>query len=82
MNPDPFGFNLSEVEQYHKAVLIAVDALLQQEMLRVMSPSTTGEARIHGAGRMDALNDVLVELQDRRARALKTNVDQTSSPDS
>ena len=51
MNPDPFGFNLSEVEQYHKAVLIAVDALLQQEMLRVMSPSTTGSVDAGFAGR-------------------------------
>lgn len=80
MNANPFGFISTDVEQYHKAVLVVVDAMLQQEMLKVMSPGTVGEARIHGAGRMDALNDILVELQDKRTNALKTNVDQTSPP--
>lgn len=76
---DPFGYTSTDVENFHKAVLVAVDAMLQQEMLKVMSPGTTGEARIHSAGRMDALNDVLVELQDKRTNALKAKVDQSGS---
>lgn len=64
-----------------KAVLIVIDASLQFELARVMSVSTTGEARAHSAGRLDALNDMLVELQHRRDMAVSgTNTSQTNPP--
>ena len=76
---DPFSRQSIDVEEYHKAVLVLIDSALQQEMLKVMSPATTGEARIHSAGRMDALNDMLVEIQDKRTSALKSKEDQSNS---
>ena len=64
-----------------KSVLIVIDMSLQIELSRVMSASTTGEARAHSAGRLDALNDMLVELQSRRQAATAgTNTAQTKSP--
>jgi hypothetical protein len=65
-------------EELFKAILIVIDYSLQIEMARVMSASTIGEARAHSAGRMDALNEILVHLQDRRDTALKTKTGQTS----
>lgn len=64
-----------------KSVLIVIDASLQIELSKVMSPSTTGEARTHSAGRLDALNDMLVELQNRRQAAISgTKASQTNPP--
>lgn len=64
-----------------KAVLVVIDMSLQFELARVMSASTTGEARAHSAGRLDALNDMLVELQHRRDMAVSgTNTAQTKPP--
>jgi hypothetical protein len=64
-----------------KAVLVVIDMSLQIEMSRVMSAGTTGEARIHSAGRLDALNDILVELQSRRDVAISApNTAQTNPP--
>lgn len=64
-----------------KAVLVVIDMSLQIEMSRVMSASTVGEARIHSAGRLDALNDILVELQSRRDAATSgTNAAQSNPP--
>jgi hypothetical protein len=60
-----------------KAILVVIDEGLQIEMSRVMAASTTGEARTHSAGRMDAFNDMLVHLQDRRDAGLKSNSAQT-----
>jgi hypothetical protein len=60
-----------------KAVLVLIDQGLQIEMSRVMSSNTTGEARVHSAGRLDALNDMLVHLQDKRDSSLKPNAGQT-----
>ena len=77
---DPFSRASIDIDEYHKAVLVLIDTALQQEMFKVMSPSTTGEARIHSAGRMDALNDMLVEIQDKRTNALKSKVDQSGPP--
>lgn len=63
-----------------KAVLVVIDEGLQIEMSKVMAASTTGEARTHSAGRMDAFNDMLVHLQDRRDAGLKSNSAQTEQP--
>jgi len=64
-----------------KAVLVVIDVSLQFELARVMSAGTTGEARAHSAGRLDALNDMLVELQTRRDAAISgTNATQTKPP--
>lgn len=61
-----------------KAVLIVIDTALQFELGRVMSAGTVGEARTHSAGRLEALNDMLVELQNRRQEAMSgTNASQT-----
>jgi hypothetical protein len=73
-----FGATDPNSEELFKAVLIVIDYSLQIEMGKVMSASTLGESRVHSAGRMDALNEILVHLQDRRDEALKTKTGQTS----
>ena len=72
-----FGATDPNSAELFKAVLIVVDYALQLEMAKVMSPSTIGEARTHSAGRLDALNEILVHLQDRRDAALKPKTGQT-----
>jgi len=73
-----FGATDPNATELFKAVLIVIDYALQIEMAKVMAPSTTGEARTHSAGRLDALNEMLVHLQDRRDAALKPKTGQTS----
>ena len=64
-----------------KAILVVIDMSLQIEMSRVMAASSVGEVRIHSAGRLDALNDILVELQSRRDVAISgTNAAQSNPP--
>lgn len=72
-----FGATDPNSVELFKAVLIVIDYALQIEMAKVMAPSTAGEARVHSAGRLDALNEMLVHLQDRRDSALKTKTGQT-----
>ena len=74
------GFAQRDVpsEELFKSVLFVIDQMLQLEMGTVMSSSTKGEDRIHSAGRLDALNDALVVLQDRRSSALNPKADQTN----
>lgn len=74
---NPFANPSIEAEELFKEVLIHVDAMLQREMLRVMDAGTKGEDRAHSAGRLDAFNEVLVDLQQRRKEALNTKQDQT-----
>jgi hypothetical protein len=70
-----------QCSEMFKAILVVIDMSLQIEMSKVMSASTTGEARVHSAGRLDALNDILVELQSRRDVAVSgTNATQSNSP--
>jgi hypothetical protein len=70
-----------QCNEMFKAILVVIDMSLQIEMSRVMASSTVGEARIHSAGRLDALNDMLVELQSRRDVATAgTNAAQSNSP--
>ena len=70
-----------QCNEMFKAVLVVIDMSLQIEMSKVMAASTTGEARVHSAGRLDALNDILVELQSRREVAVSgTNTSQTNPP--
>ncbi len=73
-----FGATDPNSVELFKAVLVVIDYALQIEMARVMAPSTTGEARAHSAGRLDALNEMLVHLQDRRDAALNPKTGQTS----
>lgn len=73
-----FGATDPNSVELFKAVLIVIDYALQIEMAKVMAPSTTGEARTHSAGRLDALNEILVHLQDRRDAALKPKTGQTN----
>jgi hypothetical protein len=75
---DSLGATDPNSSELFKAVLVAIDYALQIEMGKVMSASTVGEARIHSAGRLDALNEILVHLQDRRDAALKTKTGQTN----
>jgi hypothetical protein len=76
--PDSFGATDPNSSELFKAVLVTIDYALQIEMGKVMSASTVGEARIHSAGRLDAFNEMLVHLQDRRSAALKTKTGQTN----
>jgi len=70
-----------QCNEMFKAILVVIDMSLQIEMSRVMSAGTTGEARVHSAGRLDALNDILVELQSRRDVAVSgTNAAQSNPP--
>jgi hypothetical protein len=64
-----FQFRTNEGEDLYKSVLVVCDLALQIEMSKVMSVNTVGEARIHAAGRMDAINDMLLEVQRLRAEA-------------
>ena len=69
-----FMFRTPESEELYKAVLMTCDLALQIEMGKVMSPNTTGEARTHSAGRLDAINDLLLEFQKLREEARKNMV--------
>jgi hypothetical protein len=73
-----FGATDPNSVELFKAVLVVIDYALQIEMARVMAQSTTGEARTHSAGRLDALNEMLVHLQDRRDSAVMPKTGQTS----
>jgi hypothetical protein len=66
-----FMFRTQESTDLYKGMLIVCDLALQIEMGRVMSSNTVGEARIHSAGRMDAINDLLLEFQKLREEAQK-----------
>jgi hypothetical protein len=70
-----------QCNEMFKAILVVIDMSLQIEMSKVMSAGTVGEARVHSAGRLDALNDILVELQSRRDVAMSgTNPAQSNPP--
>ncbi len=64
-----FQFRTPEGEELYKSFLVVCDLALQIEMSKVMSATTVGEARIHSAGRMDAINDMLLEVQRLREEA-------------
>jgi hypothetical protein len=64
-----FQFRTNEGEDLYKSVLVVCDLALQIEMSKVMSANTVGEARIHSAGRLDAINDMLLEIQRLREEA-------------
>jgi hypothetical protein len=64
-----FQFRTNEGEDLYRSVLVVCDLALQIEMSKVMSANTVGEARIHSAGRLDAINDMLLEIQRLREEA-------------
>lgn len=64
-----FNFRDKEAQDLYKAVLTVLDLALQIEMGKVMNANTLGEQRTHAAGRLDAINDVLVEFQKLRSEA-------------
>ena len=66
-----FMFRDQESQDLYKQVLFVCDLALQVEMSKVMAVNTTGEARVHAAGRLDAINDLLLEFQKLREEALK-----------
>jgi len=66
-----FMFRSQESADLYKGMLVVCDLALQIEMSKVMSANTLGEARIHSAGRMDAINDLLLEFQKLREEAQK-----------
>lgn len=66
-----FMFRDQESQDLYKQVLFVCDLALQVEMSKVMSANTVGEARVHAAGRLDAINDLLLEFQKLREEALK-----------
>lgn len=65
-----FQFRTNEGESLYKSVLIVCDLALQIEMGKVMSANTVGEARTHSAGRLEAINDLLLEIQRLREEAV------------
>lgn len=65
-----FMFRERESEELYKAVLSVCDLALQIEMGKVMSSTNTGEGRIHSCGRLDAINDLLIEFQKLREEAI------------
>jgi len=65
-----FQFRTNEGESLYKSVLIVCDLALQIEMGKVMSANTLGEARTHSAGRLEAINDLLLEIQRLREEAV------------
>lgn len=66
-----FQFRTNEGESLYKSVLIVCDLALQIEMGKVMSANTVGEARTHSAGRLEAINDLLLEIQRLREEAVE-----------
>jgi hypothetical protein len=66
-----FMFKDMEAQELYKQVLFVCDLALQVEMSKVMQVNTTGEARVHACGRLDAINDLLLEFQKLREEALR-----------
>jgi hypothetical protein len=77
-NIDPstkaFGFVNKDAEELYKAVLIITDENFQNDLVSVMLPQTTGEARAHAAGRVSAFNDILRLFQANRDYMLKVTL--------
>jgi hypothetical protein len=64
-----FMFRTPESEELFKAVLMTCDLGLQIEMGKVMASNVTPDQRTHSAGRLDAINDLLLEFQKLREEA-------------
>jgi hypothetical protein len=73
-NTKAFGFVNKDAEELYKAVLIITDENFQNDLVSVMLPQTTGEARAHAAGRVSAFNDILRLFQANRDYMLKVTL--------
>jgi hypothetical protein len=73
-NTKAFGFVNNDAEELYKAVLVITDENFQNDLVSVMLPQTTGEARAHAAGRVSAFNDILRMFQANRDYMLKVTM--------
>lgn len=78
-NTKAFGFVNKDAEELYKAVLIITDENFQNDLVSVMLPQTTGEARAHAAGRVSAFNDILRLFQANRDYMLKVTLREKQS---
>lgn len=73
-NTKAFGFINKDAEELYKAVLIITDENFQNDLVTLMLPQTTGEARAHASGRVSAFNDMLRLFQANRDYMLKVSL--------
>ena len=66
---EAFGFE--GTNKLWDALLAHTQECIQDEVETAISRETTGEDRIHAAGRAESLNDFLVSLHHLRDQALK-----------
>lgn len=78
-NTKAFGFVNNDAEELYKAVLIITDENFQNDLVTLMLPQTTGEARAHAAGRVSAFNDILRLFQANRDYMLKVTMREKQS---
>jgi hypothetical protein len=78
-NTKAFGFVNKDAEELYKAVLIITDENFQNDLVSLMLPQTTGEARAHAAGRVSAFNDILRLFQANRDYMLKVTLREKQS---
>mgnify|MGYP003348461278 FL=1 len=72
MTPDLFeAFGFEGQNALWDALMAHTRDCIQDEVETAISRETTGEDRIHAAGRAEALNDFLVSLHHLRDEALK-----------
>jgi hypothetical protein len=78
-NTKAFGFVNKDAEELYKSVLIITDENFQNDLVTLMLPQTTGEARAHAAGRVSAFNDILRLFQANRDYMLKVTLREKQS---
>jgi hypothetical protein len=78
-NTKAFGFVNKDAEDLYKAVLVITDENFQNDLVNLMLPQTTGEARAHASGRVSAFNDILRLFQANRDYMLKATAREKQS---
>ena len=68
---EPFGF--TGQSPLWDSILLHLNNTMQDDVETAINRETTGEYRIHAAGRAEALNDFLISLQQLRSAALEQN---------
>lgn len=80
-NTEAFGFVNKDAEELYRAVLVLTDEQFQNDLVRVMEATCTGEQKAHYAGRVSAFNDMLRLFQANRDYMLKlTSREKPSNP--
>jgi hypothetical protein len=78
-NTKAFGFVNKDADDLYKAVLVITDENFQNDLVNLMLPQTTGEARAHAAGRVSAFNDILRLFQANRDYMMKVTMREKQS---